>query len=135
MGVRVMREIKFRAWDIEGKKWYREDLTIAHDGVLRTLQLEGAELHKHDEFIIEQFTGLRDKNGKEICEGDIVKWHLDSIDKYAIIESIPGGFKVQGIRNIPRFYTDILHFIPTEDQECCKYEVIGNIHENPELLK
>lgn len=126
-----MREIKFRQWvkrrDGTGYFHYWGHV---EKGVFNSPIGEV----EWDERKSEQYTGLKDRDGKEIYEGDVVRWHLDDIDKYAVIEGIPGGFMVQGVRNIPRFCTDILHFIPTDDAKYCKYEVIGNIHENPELL-
>jgi len=64
------REIKFRAWDkirnlmITSKHW-----SVGFGGEIRP---QGREEYNHNEFILMQFTGLKDKNGKEIYEGDIV---------------------------------------------------------------
>lgn len=70
----------------------------------------------------EQFTGLKDKNGKEIYEGDILgywgttTWEVLWVEKKCAF----------------RFGNYVLNFPMTE---CIKKEVIGNIYENPELLK
>jgi uncharacterized phage protein (TIGR01671 family) len=78
-----------------------------------------------------QYTGLKDKNGKEIYEGDIVRWWFRSTNPYDIVSEIV--FK-DGVFGISAFETQhgILnrgagHLIEIE-------EVLGNIYENPELL-
>ena len=61
-----MREIKFRFWHKEKKKWFGEGVPlykICYD-------IDNSE--KHTKFITEQFTGLQDKNGKDIYEGDVL---------------------------------------------------------------
>ena len=65
-----------------------------------------------------QFTGLHDKNGKEIYEGDVVIFGGSKIPK--VMEFVRGGFWLDGIYG---------------GAEAYRMEVIGNIYENPELLK
>src|ERR1022692_1302749 len=61
-----MREIKFRAWD--GKNWFRFNLsTVGHSSSM----IQG--LLQNDNTIVVQFTGLRDRSGNEIYEGDIIR--------------------------------------------------------------
>lgn len=112
-----MREIKFRAWDILRSRMIVDaqdiyDLSIPADAFSDIL---------HDEmFIVEQFTGLRDKYGVEIYEGDIIKSErfLPSVVKY---DSEFAQFIATDINFLDAYYID------------CEWEVIGNIHETPEL--
>lgn len=114
-----MREIKFRAWD-NGAKMYQTmaPMINIHTGEISNLP---------GRFILEQFTGLLDKNGKEIYEGDIVSQFIGksyytgpAVVKYTITE-YHCGYYIRGLE------------LGIERCETC--EIIGNIHENPELLK
>lgn len=125
-----MREIKFRAW-VESQKY------MHHFG------LEGTTMR---ETPIMQFTGLKDKNGREIYEGDIVinAWHniyqkpigKTWVVKFGEYDNSDIEYGSGGLG----FYCETKDGeqecpinIPLDDKE--KLEVIGNIHENQELLK
>jgi len=117
------RAIKFRAWDKEEKMMFDFDLDdIFEDGKKNTEDQSYADYMKGT--IIMQYTGLIDKNGKEIYDGDIFtdkKWYVVK----AKIEFENGMFG---------WWSDGREeFIPLND--CKEIEVIGNIYENPELLK
>ena len=83
-----------------------------------------------------KFSGLLDKNGKEISEGDILEEEAPRGNKY-VVRSVPGGFAINqfqdDIANTP-FY-DALADMQTSGYVSTQCEVIGNIHENPELLE
>lgn len=117
-----MREIKFRAWDRFNKQM-RTDMRSNKFKHLFNLAIEyGSDfLDGH----LMQYTGLKDKNGAEIYEGDIVK----AKGEYpAIIEFSFGSFCINHIGFAGK-WTSI------RDVATDRYEVIGNIYENPELLE
>ena len=91
-----------------------------------------ADLTKVD---VMQFTGLKDKNGKEIYKGDILRI-INEYDKVNITEVkfIDGGFTVED--DFGEYdMTTIGWAINIWDNENSNYEIIGNIYENPDLLK
>ena len=115
------RIIKFRCWDKELSKIYPVKTIYWKDEDFEVVLYD--ETHRIKEDIeIMQYTGLKDKNGKEIYEGDILK----SVDgKISVIEYEAPHFIV---RHKPENGSD---FIAVKNY----FEIIGNIYENPELLK
>jgi len=138
-----MREIKFRAWDKDNHAWVTdydtgEDSTIEfYNGVARAISIE-LECHcgppgcggcvdmpvVHEDIEVMQYTGLHDKNGKEIYEGDIVR-HSRQASVVGEIKYYEGAFVVG------ECLTD---FAMIEFNAPKYLEIIGNIYENPELL-
>ncbi len=89
------------------------------------------------DFIVMQFTGLFDKNGKEIYEGDVVRLEQWEPREYQIV-FIEGAFCMGSLKkteqfNVGQFVADI-HYLQSGGRGPVS-EVIGNIYENPELLK
>lgn len=122
-----MREIKFRAWWKYGKECiYIKDLYFFEENGIHSIP--------DAEYEIEQFTGLHDKNGKEIYEGDIIDisgYPEDSPSPvYIVFED--GAFKIK-YQNWDSSLSKPL--INISLIKLLGYIIIGNIHENPELLE
>lgn len=133
----MKREIKFRAWDnIRHKMHFNVEegvdlgVSVNFACILRT----SSEMIDFD---VMQFTGLKDKNGKDIYEWDIVqKWHYNKKKWIAIVEHIDYiDSKIDGYKgkNVSGFYL-VNDDWDYPNEEFVDIEVIGNIYENPELL-
>jgi hypothetical protein len=125
-----MRQIKFRAWYPKEKVWL-DGVEVYHDGswmgeIIRPDHADIGYCEK-DGCILEQFTGLLDKNGKEIYEGDILKSDTYKVVWVIFWNDTSVRFEVKdanGLLPAELCYINLqIHY------------VIGNIHENPELLK
>jgi uncharacterized phage protein (TIGR01671 family) len=83
-----------------------------------------------------QFTGLHDRNGKEIYEGDVVRWDDASAGKYWRVAEVvckPGHYTFRTEKH--DFDMGSFIYCPDTAAHCNVMEVIGNIHENPDLIK
>ena len=131
-----MREIKFRAWDKSAKRMMVVPiLSFGHNGEGKTLIAEYKTEDGFDVGVVNgesgeimQFTGLQDKNGREIYEGDIVRW-----TSWNTKNPRPEQFKIEQI-----IWREGSWQVPSSSFNFAIYsnkEIIGNIYENPELLK
>ena len=146
-----MREIKFRVWDEIGNKMYHEVWIEKHkaatssqpDTLWWTWENGASKIDGKMEFThIMQFTGLRDKNGKQIYEGDYVvqsidnggdgiteEHHIDVFEGVVIYDVNGFGIQTKGCKDgeaeIPLLNTE--HYF-------IEIEVIGNIYEHSHLL-
>ena len=130
---------KFRAWDVHEKKMFTNDQIIIWSNNIYVndnskLNVDNLKGWNIDEKYLMQSTGLKDKNGKEIFDGDIVKFSDCDDDVYVTPVvwdknyacfgvSFSGGYPIS-FDYLEEFYTDLKDI-----------EVIGNKYENPELLK
>lgn len=125
-----MREIKFRAWLKEERKMVNvETLFIGINRLcFGNSKTEDLFFRDFEEVELMQYTGLKDKNGKEICENDLI-----SCKKYKniVVFFENGCFEVKYSKN------DTTNIICALDTLLEKYmcQVSGNIYENPELLE
>ena len=112
-----MREIKFRAWEAIEKRFLLWD-EVQENTIQDVFR----------PFDYQQFTGLRDKNGNEIYEGDVVEWLVNGdVVRRGIVEYVAefGGYDMKN-------FSDEYHVC--NDWLRGEYTVLGNIYENPELV-
>ena len=149
-----MREILFRGQSIDRRKWYEGDL---YQTRLKSVFYINYYTEHGDRMAVEvdpetvgQYTGLTDKNGTKIFEGDIVKATYHHI-RNGILSTVVfenGTFKLSVFGNVKDGEFSFIYSSNDEDKKTSKYaiennfifrdyllEVIGNIHDNPELLK
>jgi uncharacterized phage protein (TIGR01671 family) len=132
-GAFKMREIRFRGVVVNTKSFAYGSYHFSHLEETHCISfvndLNDDDWHFVKGKTIGQFTGLRDKNGKEIYEGDIVKICNGSINGRPWMDKNKVIAYKEGFFNLP------LYCIGEEEDSTHWCEVIGNIHENPELLK
>lgn len=148
-----MRDIKFRVWSKESKKMYLPkkgcDFLVRIDGEYFVdediVENVGLIPVKKDDYVLMQYTGLKDKNRKEIYEGDIVNLGGDGsiLDKEGNWWGASGPAGYSSPVQVVMWDEEQTGFDPFANYDCdcgvymeaSKCEVVGNIYENPNLLK
>ena len=135
----MSRDIKFRLWSKIGKKFIKTDdpdlnFVINSDGYLYSIENFYGEIYVslQLDIVVVQFTGLQDINGKDIYEGDILKYNfpydgrLKHVSPVKFLET-EASFGIKDIygNEIPLYRITANNY----------FEVVGNIYENPELLE
>lgn len=122
----MSREIKFRFWDTKEGKWLGKDSSYWKELTFKDCRDKLIASMRQGNIVAEQYTGLKDKNGKEIYEGDIVKGDM-------------GVFEVKWYDLVAQFMfrpnMSMKYHPPFTSTQLEVMEVIGNIQENPELLE
>ena len=136
------RQIKFRVWDKITNRYLQElgiyywHIPYSLDGeeITGEANLFGlSELLRHNNFVAQQYTGLTDSKDNPICEGDIIKIDYDTFGNIigqVLYETDQGAYIFQYKRNGPN-----QDYINLNCDVALQSVIVGNIFENPELLK
>jgi hypothetical protein len=123
----MQRQLKFRAWDKLAKqftypdKGYQGHYVLTLNGQFQNLQNGSGG----DEYVVQQWTGLKDYESNDIYEGDIVRYELDGT---VYTQTVGWGNNSWEMIDTRLYSTPLITNLPN-------FEVIGNIFENSELLK
>ena len=122
---------KFRAWDSAKKEMFKDTFAITESGQVVVVEQESVASSPDyvfvDHLVIMQSTGIKDKNGKEVFEGDIVKMAKDVYSEptyYEVVRHHGGAYRLESKQHGCELWL--------RHTDC---EVVGNVYENPELLE
>ena len=122
---------RYRAWDTTNKEMFKDTFSITESGQVVVVEQEDVMCPPDyvfvDNLVIMQSTGLKDKNGKEIFEGDIVKMSKDVYSEptyYEVVRHRGGAYHLESKQHGCELWL--------RHTDC---EVVGNLYENPELLE
>lgn len=126
---------KYRAWDSAKKEMFKDTFAITESGQVVVVEQESVANSPDyvfvEHLVIMQSTGLKDKNGKEIFEGDIVRQvRTQPITENETITGVV--IMIEGAWLIMNDCEQLASYLWSETDE---NEIIGNVYENPELLE
>ena len=134
-----MREIEFRGKAKHNNEWVYGFYSplIWYPSLTQTPSIKtfkGGDMEINPE-TLGQYTGVKDKNGTKIFEGDIVKYCIhtkgyEHLDKNYIVEFSFGGFRLR-----ENLFDEFSDYVDNDSVDWDRCEVIGNIYDNPELLE
>ena len=136
----MSRKIKFRAWIEKGCETKMGEVTSINldEGYINYIvcneqnEIEIIGLAYFDEYVLLQYTGLKDKNGKEIYEGDILKYNFPYDGRLKHTSPVT-YLETQASFGVIDFYGNNIPLYDMPANNC--FEIIGNIYENPEFLE
>ena len=135
--------IRFRAWDKRNNTWmhnFKEmgGFNLFGETIVLGGWLNGVSLQDFDKITVQQFIGLKDKTGKEIYDGDIVALddgghpsHPDNVNSIAVVERRASAWGYKPTTGCFAYISEINGELDVDEYAT----VIGNIFENPELIK
>lgn len=132
------REINFRIWDIENKEMLKvQELDFEptfYGGRIAIRPDQYSDYFDTEDMILMQYTGLHDKNGKEIYEGDIIHINDDFLNKFNYLIEWNEEYLRYYLYSVDKEKLNKLGGILEAHLGSLEIEVIGNIYDNPELL-
>lgn len=145
--MRKLKDFKFRAWHEESEMWliitgfetWGSNGEFMSDGYSFDGMFFDGDYIGHKDIILMQYSDLKDKNGKEICEGDILSFVTFDYNGFnheykGVVKCSHGMFQIWENDHNEFYGVDeafLLHWVVDQDEEI---EIIGNIYDNPELL-
>ena len=129
-----MRELEFRVWEEREKEYDTWSYILDENGNLFRNAYGALICCDKKDYIIEQYTGLKDKNGQKIYEGDIVTFKVERFNNVTLgFESEDWHTAVVEWNQDDACYSFMVRDVPFSVRY--EAEVIGNIHKQPELLE